>query len=272
MKILLFLFLFVAHNEIDIHKIAQINRHKKSAEEAYAAKQYEEAVRHYKILSDSLYVREDPLLYNLGNAYMQLADTSNARQTFSMLTASKDKNVQSLAFQQLGYIQQGSKNYQQALNLFKNSLKANPANEQARYNYELLKKLLDQQQEQDQDDQNKDQDQQDDQQDQDQQDDQQDQDQQDDQQQEQDQDEQQQEEGDQEKDEGSEGKPEDTEEEGQEQEQMPDPEISRKLEEMDMTEDRARMILDALRNREIQYIQQNPRKPESRPPSGKPDW
>ena len=32
------------------------------------------------------------------------------------------------------------------------------------------------------------------------------------------------------------------------------------------------MILEAMKNAEIQYIQQNKRKAAKRPPSGKPDW
>jgi hypothetical protein len=32
------------------------------------------------------------------------------------------------------------------------------------------------------------------------------------------------------------------------------------------------MILEALKNREVQYLQENKRKSDKKPPSGKPDW
>ena len=63
-------------------------------------------------------------------------------------------------------------------------------------------------------------------------------------------------------------------EEGEEnekdQQNMPSP--SDKLEEMNISEEKAKMILEALKNSEIQYIQQNRRKPTKRKDSDKPDW
>ena len=47
---------------------------------------------------------------------------------------------------------------------------------------------------------------------------------------------------------------------------------SQKLEELNLTEEKARMILEAMKNNEIQYIQQNKRKPTKKPDSDKPDW
>ena len=41
---------------------------------------------------------------------------------------------------------------------------------------------------------------------------------------------------------------------------------------MNISEEKARMILEAMRNNEIQYIQQQRRKATERPKSGKPDW
>ena len=44
-----------------------------------------------------------------------------------------------------------------------------------------------------------------------------------------------------------------------------------KLEEMNMSEQKARMILEAMKNKEMQYIQQQKRK-NSQSHTGKPDW
>ena len=62
-----------------------------------------------------------------------------------------------------------------------------------------------------------------------------------------------------------------TEEEGEEMQQPPKSR-EEKLEELNLTEEKARMILEAMKNNEIQYIQQNKRKPTKKPDNSKPDW
>lgn len=74
-----------------------------------------------------------------------------------------------------------------------------------------------------------------------------------------------------EKDQSEQAKQQETEEEGQEMEQPPQTR-SEKLEELNLTEEKARMILEAMKNNEIQYIQQNKRKAKKKPDSNKPDW
>ena len=60
------------------------------------------------------------------------------------------------------------------------------------------------------------------------------------------------------------------EENDKDQQQQPSP--SDKMQEMNISEEKAKMILEALKNSEIQYIQQNRRKPTKRKESDKPDW
>lgn len=59
--------------------------------------------------------------------------------------------------------------------------------------------------------------------------------------------------------------------EGEEQ-KTPQQSTADKLEEMNMSEEKAQMILEAMKNNEVQYIQQNKKKPQSRADDGKPDW
>ncbi len=73
------------------------------------------------------------------------------------------------------------------------------------------------------------------------------------------------------KDQSEQAKQEETEEEGKEMEQPP-MSRSEKLENLNLTEEKARMILEAMKNNEIQYIQQNQRKATKKPDSDKPDW
>ena len=93
------------------------------------------------------------------------------------------------------------------------------------------------------------------------------------QQEQQDQEQQEQEESDEaeKKDQSEQAQQQETEEEGEEMEQPPQSR-SEKLEELNLTEEKARMILEAMKNNEIQYIQQNKRKATKKPDSNKPDW
>ena len=50
------------------------------------------------------------------------------------------------------------------------------------------------------------------------------------------------------------------------------PQLSQKLQQMKMSEEKAKMILEAMKNQEIQYLQQNKRKATKPRDSGKPDW
>ncbi len=50
------------------------------------------------------------------------------------------------------------------------------------------------------------------------------------------------------------------------------PSVSEKLKEMQMSEEKAKMILEAMKNQEIQYLQQNKRKATKPKDKGKPDW
>ena len=50
------------------------------------------------------------------------------------------------------------------------------------------------------------------------------------------------------------------------------PQLSEKLEQMKISEEKAKMILDAMKNQEIQYLQQNKRKATVPKDKAKPDW
>lgn len=132
----------------DINKITQVNRAKRNAETAYKNEDYEAAIASFRLLTDSLGVSEDPIFLNLANAYYHKNDTANAEQFYARVLSSNDDNIRSLAFQQMGVINKQKNKLKEAISDFKASLKSNPRNEDARYNYELLKKMLDEQEQQ----------------------------------------------------------------------------------------------------------------------------
>lgn len=290
MKYALILLVFLSAFS-DPSEIARNNKLKRKAAEAYDNGRYEEAVSHYGMLYDSLGVEDPAIGLNLAHSYFALGDTSNAKLMYQNIATSNNKDLKSIAYQQLGVMSKTPQSLKESLQYLKSSLKANPLNEEARYNYEVVKKLIKEQeqqkQDQNQDDQNQEnQDQENqDQENKDQQENKENQDQENQDQQDQQQDQQDQENKDQEQQEqqqkdqeGKEGEEkEQQQKEGQEQDdenqkQQPNPDTKQKLEEMNISEEKARMILEAMRNNEVQYIQQQKRRATQPQNSGKPDW
>ncbi|MDH5368248.1 MAG: tetratricopeptide repeat protein [Cyclobacteriaceae bacterium] len=288
MRIVLVILLLIGTGFNDIDRIAKANKLKKEAREAFQNGDYSTAISNYHYLLDSMKIDDDKIRLNLANAYHQSKDTTNSQNGYSGLTSSNNKLVQSTAHQQMGVIQNQQKKYKEALQSFKNAIKANPANEDARYNYELLKKLIKEQEEQQKDQQNEDQDNKE-QEKQDQQNKEQEQknkEQENKDQQQKDQEKKEgeneeenkdqkekegEEEGDEkkEKQQPKEGEQEENDKKDAEQNEMPQ---QSEMKEMKISEEKAKMILEAMKNNEIQYFQQNKRKPTKRKDSGKPDW
>lgn len=270
MKILTLAFLMLIST--DPREIAKVNSIKKEAEKAFLNSDFELALAKFQLL-DSMGVEDDAIQLNLAHALYQLDDTASAKTTYQSILTSSDKKIKSIAYQQLGVMQKQANKLEEALQTLKYSLKANPTNEGARYDYELVKKLLEEQkkQEQEKDDQEGD----------------------DQEEEEQEGDDEQKEsdkkEGEEdEKKEDQEGEKEESNEEkegekeegenkdGEEQEAEEEPTqeemMEQKLEEMDISPEKAKMILEAMRNNEVQYLQQQKRKATKRPKSNKPDW
>ena len=286
MKSVLIVF-FVLGLMVDPGDIGKINSLKSQAKEAYQKGDFKTAVTKYRSLIDSLGVTEEQVQLNLANAYFQLNDTTNTALTYQPLTQSADRAIRSIAHQQLGVLSNRANKYEEALASFKQALKADPTNEDARYNYEMVKKKLEEQkkkeEEQKKNDPNKDEknkDQKDQKKDQ-------DKDQKQDQKEKQDQenkDKKDQENKDQkdQKDQQEKNEKEKQEKEKKEKEQQDQkenkekketpPSVSDKLKQMEMSEEKAQIILEAMKNQEIQYLQQNKRKATKPKDKGKPDW
>ena len=263
----------------DPTEIAKINRLKSEAEQAYLNGNYHSAAKKYSMLYDSMNVAEDEIALNLAHSYYALGDSANAKTNYQHLTSSANRQLKSVAYQQLGVLAKTPATLKQSLAYLKSALKANPANEEARYNYEVVKKLLkEQEQQQQEDQQNQQNEEQEDQQNQDQEK-QEESDEQkpgeegeqsEDQEGEKQESEQQEgEQGDEQEQQQPQDEGEETDEEGEEQNQMS---TKQKLEEMNISEEKAQMILEAMKNNEIQYIQQQKRKSTQPRDSGKPDW
>lgn len=266
---------------IDPSKISEVNKAKEKAKEAYARGEYKEAATQYQTLVDSLGVSEEEVSMNLAHAYYQLNDTLNARNGYLGLTNSANPQFRSVSYQQLGMMAHREGKLEEALSHFKSALKANPANEDARYNYELVKKKLDEQQKQQQQQRNdqdkKDQEQKDNKDQQDKKDQKQNEQQQKDkekkEQQGKEKQEQQKKEQEKKDQEEKQKKEQEQKKEDEKKDEKKEPQpSSEKMKMMKISEEKAKMVLEAMKNQEIQYLQQNKRKATKPKDKGKPDW
>ena len=138
-----FVLSIIALIAIDPSRIAKVNNAKSEARKAYVDGDYKKAVSRYTYLTDTLDVQEDEVMINLANSYFQIKDTANAISTYQSLTASPKGHIRSKAQQQLGILHHRQGKLEEALANFKEAIKADNANVDAKYNYEMLKKKLD---------------------------------------------------------------------------------------------------------------------------------
>ncbi|MDX2189892.1 MAG: hypothetical protein SFY32_08515 [Bacteroidota bacterium] len=142
MKILIIAFLLVLSDD-SWNRIAFENKAKKDAEEAYAKGDYKDAINKFGYLIDSIKSSDEKAVLNLAHCYFKTGDMASAAKVYERAYNLSDKKVKSVAAQQLGVISfKGDNDKPKAINYFKESLKADPTNKDARYNYEFLKKLI----------------------------------------------------------------------------------------------------------------------------------
>lgn len=101
-------------------------------------------------------------MYNLGNTLSQQQKFKDAMEQYVAVTkVEKDKMKLAQTYHNMGVLFQAGKDYAQAVDAYKMSLRSNPKDDETRYNLALAQKLLkDQQQDQQNQDQNKDKDEQ----------------------------------------------------------------------------------------------------------------
>lgn len=277
MKVLL-TWLLLLSTLTDPGKISKVNTLKKEAQKAYNAGDYSTAIEKYRMLKDSMKVGEDEVTLNLANAYFQKNDTTAALTEYQQVLGSSNNAIRSTSNQQIGILNNRQGKFEEALNNFKQAIKADPNNMDARYNYEMLKKKLEEKKKQEEEQQKKNE-QQKDQKPQDQKE-QQKQDEQKKKEEQQKQDEKNKSENKDEQSKKDEQKKEDQKKSEQEKEtEKPSdekkdtpPSVSEKLQQMKISEEKAKMLLEAMKNQEVQYLQQNKRKATKPKDKGKPDW
>ena len=125
------------------------------AEKSYAETRYEDAIRDHLVLVNEFEVKSQALNFNLGLTPQFGEKVEEASSWYDQTTQGSDKMIASMAFNQSGVLLGDKKEYQAALSKFQSSLIKDPTNEVARYNYELLARWLQRDEERKQQEQNK---------------------------------------------------------------------------------------------------------------------
>jgi tetratricopeptide (TPR) repeat protein len=110
--------------------------------EEFAEKKYADAEANYRI-SQSRFKKKAVSSYNLGTSIYKQNQHSEAKYQFAKaIQDAKTKPEKHKAFHNIGNVLMKEKEYQGAVEAYKNALRNNPNDEETRYNYALAKKML----------------------------------------------------------------------------------------------------------------------------------
>lgn len=142
--------LFSANSNADgITSIARNNKLIRQGEEAMKKKDWKSAISSYESIIGNTEKPVGQVYLNLGNAYAQLNNEEKALKNYhAALPQLESPGLKSVTYQQMGNLFFKKKDYRSALDWYKKSLKSNPKNENARFNYELAYRLNQQEEEQ----------------------------------------------------------------------------------------------------------------------------
>jgi len=108
----------------------------------FEEKKFSTAEADYRI-AQSKTEKNSVATYNLGNSIYRQKQTGEARIAYvKTVQTSKDKAEKHKAFHNMGNTYMIEKDYQNAVEAYKNALRNNPNDEESRYNYALAKKML----------------------------------------------------------------------------------------------------------------------------------
>lgn len=113
--------------------------------EAFDQGEFGKAATHYSLAVEEYEGNAPYLFYNLGLCYTALDSQSAARDFFSRVDRQGFEDVTSHALNNLGVLEARNKKLKEALAQFQEALRKDPKNETARYNYELIKHMLENQ-------------------------------------------------------------------------------------------------------------------------------
>ena len=252
MKILILILLVLLNNILE-NDISKINKLTKNAEKAFKEKNYKVAINDYNILIDSFNISNEKIHLNLAHSYLLSNDTLKAIENYNMASITNNNKIKSIAYQQLGNINESKNKLKNATEFYKKSILSNNSNLDSKYNYELVTKKLKEQEKKKKEKNKKEEDNKN---------------QQNKEKNKKEEDNKNQQNKKQENKEKNKKEQENKNQQNKEQEKS----IEEKLKEVNMSKKKAEMILNALNNIEFQYIQQLKRKASKKIDKNKPDW
>lgn len=136
-------------------RVTRLNNAIKAAEKSYSGANYTQSVADHLVLVNDFQYSSSELDFDLGLSHHYSEKPDEALTHYDQATQSPNKKLASFAFNQSGVITGNKKEYEAALSKFQSALIKDPTNEQARYNYEMLARWLQRDEERKNQDQNK---------------------------------------------------------------------------------------------------------------------
>ena len=252
----LILILLVLSNNILENNISKINKLTKNAEKAFKEKNYKVAINDYNILIDSFNISNEKIHLNLAHSYLLSNDTLKAIENYNMASITNNNKIKSIAYQQLGNINESKNKLKNATEFYKKSILSNNSNFDSKYNYELVTKKLKEQEKKKQENKNQENKNQENKE----------------KNNKEEEKKKQENKNQQNKEQENKEKNNKEQENKNQQNKEQEKSIEEKLKEVNMSKKKAEMILNALNNIEFQYIQQLKRKASKKIDKNKPDW
>lgn len=117
---------------------------------AFSRGEWAKAEKNYrKVLEKN--PRNSRAMFNLGDTYLAQKNGKDALQCFANAAKTEENRmVRAMAYHNIGFIHQNNKDYDRAIDAYKEALRNNPYDEDTRYNLALCQKQRQQQQQDDQ--------------------------------------------------------------------------------------------------------------------------
>ncbi|TAE73694.1 MAG: tetratricopeptide repeat protein [Bacteroidetes bacterium] len=136
----IFLFIFLWINPLNF--IVEINELSRLIEFDYQKGDFVAVEKNLKILLEEYEINTPEIYLNLAHSYFNRRIAEKAKFYYEKSLLASNPEIQSIAYNQLGFLAYSQQNSEEAINYFRESLRKNSQNFEARYNFELVQKQL----------------------------------------------------------------------------------------------------------------------------------